>query len=305
MSEETALSTAERARFSGLLLLMGAGWGLSMPLSKIALSSGHGAFALVFWESVIVCFVLGVWLWLRGMGLPMSRGAWKTYVIIGLLGSVVPNSLSFHSLAHIPAGVQSIVMSLIPMLAFPIALALGLERFRARRLLGLLLGLAAVSLMIVPQASLPDRAMIPWVFVAFGSAICYGFEGNYVAKWGTGALSPVQVLCGATLFSGIITFGLMMGTGQWVSPMDGIGRPEVALLASSVIHAIVYSGYVWLVGRAGSVFTVQVSYVVTLTGVGWSMMLLNETYSPYIWAALALMIAGMAMVQPRRANSGL
>ena len=87
--------------------------------------------------------------------------------------------------------------------------------------------------------------------------------------------------------------------------MDGIGRPEVALLASSVIHAIVYSGYVWLVGRAGSVFTVQVSYVVTLTGVGWSLMLLNETYSPYIWAALALMIAGMAMVQPRRANSGL
>ena len=31
----------------------------------------------------------------------------------------------------------------------------------------------------------------------------------------------------------------------------------------------------------------------------WSITLLGESYSPYIWAALALMLVGIFLVQPR------
>jgi drug/metabolite transporter (DMT)-like permease len=67
---------------------------------------------------------------------------------------------------------------------------------------------------------------------------------------------------------------------------------------------MVYSAYVWLVGRAGSVFAAQVSYLVTGFGVLWSMALLGERYSGYVWAALALMFAGLALVQPRPPLAG-
>ena len=33
--------------------------------------------------------------------------------------------------------------------------------------------------------------------------------------------------------------------------MNGIGTPELALVASAVLHALVYAGYVWLVARVG------------------------------------------------------
>ncbi len=67
----------------------------------------------------------------------------------------------------------------------------------------------------------------------------------------------------------------------------------------SLIHAAVYTGYVWLVSQAGAVFAAQVAYLVTGSGVLWSMALLGERYSGWVWAALLLILAGMFLVQPR------
>ena len=55
----------------------------------------------------------------------------------------------------------------------------------------------------------------------------------------------------------------------------------------------------WIVGRGGPVFAAQVSYVVTGFGVVWSMLLLGESYSLWIWAALAAIFTGLFLTQPR------
>lgn len=39
----------ESAGLTAILLLLGAGWGLTQPLAKIAVSTGHGHFGLIFW----------------------------------------------------------------------------------------------------------------------------------------------------------------------------------------------------------------------------------------------------------------
>ena len=75
------------------------------------------------------------------------------------------------------------------------------------------------------------------------------------------------------------------------------------LIAAAIIHVLTYSGYVWLVKSAGAVFAVQVSYLVTGFGVLSSLAVLGETYSPYIWAALGLMLLGIFLVQPRRQDA--
>ena len=54
-----------------------------------------------------------------------------------------------------------------------------------------------------------------------------------------------------------------------------------------------------MVGRAGSVFAAQTSYLVTGFGVLWSILFLQEVYSPHIWAAMTLMLGGIFLVQPR------
>ena len=46
-----------------------------------------------------------------------------------------------------------------------------------------------------------------------------------------------------------------------------------------MLNVLAYSGYVWLVAHAGSVFASQIAYLVTGFGVVWSMLLLGERYS--------------------------
>ncbi len=75
---------------------------------------------------------------------------------------------------------------------------------------------------------------------------------------------------------------------------------EQAIFGLSVIHAAAYAGYIWLVGKVGPVFSSQVAYIVTVTAMFLSAIFLDEGYSPYTFVSLALMIAGMVLVQPPR-----
>jgi drug/metabolite transporter (DMT)-like permease len=166
--------------------------------------------------------------------------------------------------------------------------------------MGLLAGLGGVMLLVLPRASLPDPGMLPWMALTLVAVFCYAFEGNYVAKWGTRGLDAIQVLFGASLVGALLALPLALGTGQFISPLRSYGAPEWSLIAASLIHVVVYTVYVWLVGRAGPVFTAQVGYLVTGFGVVWAMLILDESYSPYFWAAVALIFLGVSLVQPRR-----
>ena len=281
------------------LLIMGAGWGITSPLSKIAVSTGHQPLGLVFWQMVIGAVLLGAIVFVRGGRLALGRRQITLYLAIAFLGTILPNAASYRAAAHLPAGVMSIVIAMVPMFAFPIALALGQDRFSIARVVGLGLGLGGVALLVGPEASLPDRAMVAFIPLALIAPFFYGLEGNFVGKFGTAGLDPIEVLFGASVFGAVLSFPLALGFGHWLNPLGGFGAPESALVLSSIVHALVYSGYVWLVGRAGAVFAAQVSYLVTIFGVGWAMLILDEAYSGYIWGALGLMLLGMFLVQPR------
>ncbi len=285
------------------LVVMGAGWGVTQPLAKIAVSEGYRHFGLIFWQMAIGSAVLAVVQKVRGRRLRLDGPAWRVYVIIALVGTLIPNASSYEAVRHLPAGLISILLALVPMFAFPIALGLGNERFAASRLFGLVLGLIGVLLIAAPEASLPDRAMVAFVPLALVAPFFYGLEGNIVARWGTAGLGPVEVLFGASLTGAVLALPLAIATGQFIDPRPPWGLPDLAISASSLIHVVVYTSYVWMVGRAGPVFAVQVSYLVTGFGVLWAMLLLGETFSGWVWAAMGVMLLGMFLVQPRKAGT--
>ncbi len=288
----------ERVFLIAVLAFLGAGWGLTQPLAKVAVSEGYRHFGLIFWQLVISGSILGVLTFARGRTLPLGRAQIRMYLVIALIGTVLPNSASYQAAVYLPAGILSVLLALVPIFAFPIALLMATDRFSWLRLGGLFCGLFGVALLIWPQASLPERAMIAFIPLALVAPAFYGLEGNVVAKWGTAGLDPIQLLFGASVVGALISAPLAMGTGHLIDPRPPWGAPDLALALSSVIHAAVYSAYVWLVGRAGAVFAAQVSYLVTGFGVVWSMLLLGERNSGWVWAAMALMFVGLFLVRP-------
>ena len=291
--------TAVRAPWFGVLAVLGMGWGLTQPLAKIAVSAGYPPFGIIFWQSLIISLLLGSILVARGQRLPYHPRALGVFIAIALSGTIIPNAFSYTAAFHLPSGIMSIAIATVPMFAFPIALALGADRFSLSRLVGLVLGICGVGAIVLPQGSLGDGVLSVWVFVALVAPLCYAIEGNYVAKWGTAGLDPVQTLFGASI-AGILLSGVgSISTGQFFVPTAPFQTADLAIVLSSLVHGAVYTGYVWLVGRAGSVFAAQVSYIVTLSGVVWAMLILGESYSGWVWGALLLMIAGISLVQPR------
>ena len=285
-----------------VLLLLGAGWGLTMPLTKIAVSTGYKHFGLLFWQLAIGVAVMSAMAIPLGLRLPFGAAQMRVYLVIALIGSVLPNTASYQAAVHLPSGVMSILLSMIPIWAFPIALMLALDRFELRRFAGLIAGLAAVLLIVLPGSQMAGAIPVFWVVVGLISGLFYAFEGNYVARWGTAGLGPIQVLWGASLVGMVIALPLALLSGQWIDPRPPYGAPEIAQVLGSVTHVLVYAGYVWLVGQAGPVFAVQVSFLVTLFGVFWARIILAEAYPPAVWIALGLMLVGMYLVQPRKAQ---
>ncbi|MEP2534075.1 DMT family transporter [Shimia sp.] len=280
------------------LLVMGAGWGLTQPLTKIAVSEGYLPLGLIFWQMVIGALGMGAYRVVARKPITLPLRLMWFFLLIALLGTVIPNSFSYRAAAFLPAGVMSVVISLVPIFAFPIALSLGVDKFNWVRLGGLLVGLVGVVILAGPDA-LPDAAMAIWLPIAVVAPLCYGFEGNIVSKWGMHGLGPGHVLFGASVVGAVVALPLAIASGQFIDPRTEWNAPEYAVVASSLIHVVVYTSYVWLVSRAGSVFAAQVSYVVTGTGVLWSMLILSERYSIWVWGAMALILAGMFLVQPR------
>jgi drug/metabolite transporter (DMT)-like permease len=290
-----------RAGLIGFLVLLGTGWGLTGVTAKIAIEGGHRHFGIIFWQMVIVALVLGTLTLLRGKRPGIAPRHLAVYLFIALTGTVLPNTAGYIALERLPAGVQAITIAAVPLFAFPIALILRNERFSALRLAGLGVGLSGVALLVAPETSLPPGVAI-WVPLALIAPLMYAIEGNVVAKWGTAGLDPIQALFGASVLGACMALPLALSSGAFVTLSLPLKTPDLALILGSFAHALVYSGYVWLVGRAGPSFAAQVSYLVTGTGVLWAMALLGESYSGWVWAALGLMMLGLFLVQPRESR---
>jgi drug/metabolite transporter (DMT)-like permease len=131
----------------------------------------------------------------------------------------------------------------------------------------------------------------------------YALENTYVAARGTQGMDAIQAMFGASIAGLVFCAPVMLAMGHWFPMPLKPGLAEWALIASSALHALLYASFVWLAARAGSVFASQSAYFTTASGIVWAMVLLGERFSPWVWAAAAVMLCGLALVAPRERPS--
>ena len=280
------------------LVLIGITWGSTQLFSKLVVNAGHHPVGIAFAATLLGAVVLGVAMVVRGIRLPLSRRHLIFYAVCGLTGTALPNTVSYAAMAHLPVGVMSIVLATVPMMTFLAAVLFGLERPELRRALGLGCGTIAVLLLVIPEASLPGEGDAVWVALALITGLSYTAENIYIAKAQPEDCSPFQTLCGLFWAALLLLTPITLAGGTWYE-VSGVGLVELWLVAMTVMHIFAYGGFVWLIAQAGPVFAAQVAYVVTLSGVFLGMVALGETHSAWVWLSLVLMLAGLALVQPR------
>lgn len=275
------------------LLVFGAGWGLMQPLTKIAVEGGFEPFGIMVWQGVSSLFIGGALA--ARYGAPKGRAQWLFCSQVAVLGTLIPHFASFTAIGHLPSGLIAIIMALIPIFALVIAGSVALEQFTPLRVIGVLLGVAAIMIIAATRGQVGAGPL--WaVGVAAIAPLCYACNSTLTAARGMAGLHPLQALAGsAVMFLPIASIAAVF-TGQ----LRGVGAdlPSIAVIASVIGHTVIYAGFLWLLTRSGAVFASQTAYLVTGFGVIWSMVLLGERYSPWVWIALVLILVALSLVRP-------
>jgi len=282
-----------------LLVAMGVGWGLAVSTSKIAGTAGGDPIGLALWQ---VCASGGL---LGGITLMRFRPSRPRPSVVffslfcGAVGVAFPAFALFSAAVFLPAGVVAIAFASMPLFTYLISAAFRVEPFEARRLLGVIVGLAAMALIIVPNQALPDPEQAPWVLLCLAASISMSVENVYAGGMRPHGISSLQLSCGR-----------QWGAVFWLVPIVAIGGHGVPLFvewgavqwagtATGILSGTCFTMLLVVIRTSGPVFATQSSYLITLAGVGWGMLLFGETHSGYVWAALLLVLLGAMLVKPR------
>ena len=285
-----------------ILIILGLGWGLSFTLGKIAITAGGTPIGLTFWQSLFSGLILLAYVFFRHGKIIIPKIMFLPIIIITFLSVVIPNIIFYACIEHLDAGVLSISVSVIPLFTYLIAMGLRMDRFKIRRVLGLITGFCALLILILPENSLPDKRDIPWVLLALNCALCYALENIYIDRLALQNFGPIRLVCAVSFVSAIITFLLSLVMDQFFILQPTNLYLFISTLGLGFISATAYSIFIYLIGRAGSVFSSQVGYLVTFFGVVWGIIILGESHSVFVWISLAMIMMGIFLVQPKQTS---
>jgi len=281
-----------------VLIAVGVAWGGSQLLSKIAISTGHDPAGVTLLETVIAAVITTLACVLRGRRLPLSRGSVVFYIACGFFGAALPGTLNYTTLQYLPVGIVSILIAGVPMMTLLLGRATGRERLTGLRMLGIAMGAGAVAMIALPDAAVPGVGQAVWVMLGLTVALSYAIENILIDTAAPPGTDALTLMAGMSWAGMALLLPLVWARDGWVD-LTPLGNAELAILAVSVVHLVCYTSFVWLVQAAGPVFAAQVGYLVTISAVFWGMTILGERHAQIIWIALALMLAGMALVRPR------
>lgn len=279
-----------------LLLICGAGAGLTPSLSRMSAGLGSNPIGLAVWVDLIATILcLGLVL-LRGGFPKLSRDDIAFFVGWAFVVGIVQHISIFVLASHVEATFLTLVLGLEGLIVFCIAAILRLEKTASKRVFGLLIGLAGLGVSVVERMSGSDIQANFWLFAALLVPFIFAFETVVVSVKLPKHIDPIEAICIMFAFSTVLAFGLAGVTGN-IMPASSLRSPlglVIALLAVGTVVANVT--FVLLLKLGGGVFTSQTAYVTAIAGVVWGIVLLGESVSPLAWIAIGLVLIGMYMV---------
>jgi drug/metabolite transporter (DMT)-like permease len=279
-----------------LLILGGLAYGVVPSLNRLTAEGGIPYMAYVFWQSLgagLILLTIGA---LRGRPPRLRWRHLRYYLVLGNVGFSIPYCLMVFLATHIPVGVMSLTLALVPILVYATALTLGMERFRLVRVSGIVLGLLGMLCILLPETSLPETGMTAWAALAlippflFTAGLIAG-ERLYPADADSLALAAGTLLAAAAL-----VLPVMLATGNaWFfeAPFD---EADAGVVAALFAIALTWFCFVEVIRLAGAVYYSTIAYLESLAGIGFGILIFAERHSLWVWAAAALIMAGLFLV---------
>ena len=296
--------TADAGRLRGralivptlLLLLGGISYGGIFSANKLAAGVSFPVFAYTFWIALFAGLALLIVGAVTGNLPPTSRAHLLQYLRLALLAVMLPVLATAIAARELPAGVITLVLTLVPGVTYLMSFAIRMERFEAMSLAGLALGAGGVLLIVLPEQSLPEAGAWVWMLVALVAAIAAAGSNVVAAAYRPPKTHSLALACGILLAAAVVMLPVMLiADGPYL--FADAGWQGIAGMAwAAAIHCVTFYCFQEVTRRAGAVFFAQFNYLVVAAGIFWALILFDETLSIWVWAALACMVVGIWLV---------
>jgi drug/metabolite transporter (DMT)-like permease len=194
------------------MILFGGNNVVAVRLSDRGLAPFYGAGV----RFVTAAILLSAFLAYRRIALP-SREQLKGTLLYGFLGFGVSYAFAYLALTSLSSGVAAVLMGAVPLITLFLAVAHGVERFKARGLIGATIAVAG----IVALVGMPSKAhvAIGALLLALGAAFSIAESSIVLKKYPTG--HPMATNAVAMGFGGILLLVLSLVAGeQWSLPAN-------------------------------------------------------------------------------------
>jgi drug/metabolite transporter (DMT)-like permease len=288
-------AASRQATRSAFVLLAGITvvWGLNWPVMKVAL----GAIPVLPFRGLCLAIsgptllaIAGA----QGSGIAVPRREILPLLLAALFNIALWHLFTGYGVLELPAGRASIIAYTMPAWATVLGpLFLG-ERLRAPRLAGLMLGMAGIAALVLPDLATIRAAPLGTASMVL-AALSWAVGSVLMKRWrwsvSTAALTGWQTCLGGLpiLIAAII-----------IGPFPGLEHADAwAFVALAyVVAAALFGQWAWFVVLAR--LPVAVASIGTLTipvvGVLSSALLLGERIGPAEVVALVLVVAAIALV---------
>jgi drug/metabolite transporter (DMT)-like permease len=218
------------------------------------------------------------------------------YCSIGLFGLALPYCIFMLVADRLPAGLVSIGLTLAPLLTYFWAMLLRLDRFNVIRVGGIVTGIAAVLLILVPQGALSEGADPLWVLFALLGPLSFSLAAIGAAWFQPAEVTALEVGTGVMVAGTLMLVPVLLGVGDWWFFPQGLTLGGWAVIVSALINAYFFVLFQIIIRLAGPVVFSSNNFVTTLSAVVWGMIIFGERHSAYVWGAIALMCLGLFLV---------
>jgi drug/metabolite transporter (DMT)-like permease len=241
----------------------------------------------------IILFALA---WLRGYR--PRRVDWLVGCVLGALFFLAGHGLLHWAELHISSGLAALIVATEPLMILALGAALGRQRLNWHNELGLLLGLAGVALLTLPE--LGATRLVHWaIFATLLSSLAWalGVVIGPLLKFPENALGRAAV---ATLTGGAMLLVLAGLTGEFsafsfsaVSPRSALGLAYLITFGS----VVTFSAYTWLLQHVPPTLVATHAFVNPVVAVlaGW--LWAGEPLGGQLLLATAAIVAAVVLVQ--------
>ncbi len=277
------------------IMFLGVVWGGTFMVVSVALR-GYGPLTVACARTTLGALaLLGLRAALRRPWPDASLRLLRYVGGIGILNTALPFALLSWGQQYVPSAFAGISMAALPLFVLPLAHVFSDEPLSARRLTGVVVGFAGALLLIGPGVLRIGTGWEP-----LGQIACVAAALSYaIASILTRRCPPIDPITLAALT-------LVVGSVVLIPPMllvDGLpGRAAPLHMAAIVFLGLVPTAIaallrVVVIRSAGSVFMTLVNYQVPVWSMLCGALLLSEALPLRFFAALALILCGLAISQ--------